>query len=259
MIRVHRGVEPAGLDGTRTSSLAQLRSTIATKGEHALVRSDFPTGYTSVGETLRQRQHLKCCYCELKVRHQGQDVEHYRPASKYWWLAYTWENLLFACQNCNRWGKNDHFPLEATSTKLTAESSPPGGEKPLLIDPAATSENPTDHLQFVLDASSGSWNLKPRANSARGAMTIQVLKLNANDLVELYDDHVAQHVKPDVDEAEAALRRGDKTGFAAHWRKLSVRNLGRTMPFSALAYDATDHYFPAARRAQLRVELIAPQ
>jgi hypothetical protein len=54
----------------------------------------------------------KCAYCEAstKIVAHG-DVEHFRPKSIYWWLAYTYENYLFSCQICNQTYKSDHFPI----------------------------------------------------------------------------------------------------------------------------------------------------
>jgi uncharacterized protein (TIGR02646 family) len=180
-------------------------------------------------------------------------VEHFRPASKYWWLAYTWENLFFSCQNCNRWGKNDAFPLANKATKLTAENRAPGNEAPILIDPAM--EDPTDFLQFMPDPLSGSWKPRARNNSARGAVTIRVLKLDANDLVELYDDHVETHIRPDICEARHALSVGNQAAFLVCWNRLSIRFTQPAMPFSALAYDVVDHFFPEGERADLGVVL----
>lgn len=53
----------------------------------------------------------KCAYCEapLKVVAYG-DVEHYRPKSIYWWLAYSYENYLASCTLCNQQFKKDFFP-----------------------------------------------------------------------------------------------------------------------------------------------------
>ena len=39
------------------------------------------------------------------------DVEHFRPKSVYWWLAYCYDNHLFACQICNQGFKGDRFPV----------------------------------------------------------------------------------------------------------------------------------------------------
>jgi uncharacterized protein (TIGR02646 family) len=64
----------------------------------------------------------KCAYCEANtdvVAHG--DVEHYRPKSTYWWLAYTYDNYLYACQICNQIYKSDHFPV-GSSQLLAAPS-----------------------------------------------------------------------------------------------------------------------------------------
>ncbi len=67
-------------------------------------------------EQLLKDQFDKCCFCESKVAHiDAGDVEHYRPKGEskqtesdpvnklgYYWLAYEWDNLLIACQRCNR-------------------------------------------------------------------------------------------------------------------------------------------------------------
>ncbi|MBV1830833.1 hypothetical protein HNW77_07105 [Komagataeibacter sp. AV436] len=54
----------------------------------------------------------KCAYCEAStdvVAHG--DVEHFRPKSIYWWLAFTFDNYLFSCQICNQSFKGDQFPI----------------------------------------------------------------------------------------------------------------------------------------------------
>lgn len=66
-------------------------------------------------ETLRAETHNKCAYCEAptKVVAHG-DVEHYRPKSKYWWLAYCYDNYVYACQDCNQIRKGAHFPVQGS-------------------------------------------------------------------------------------------------------------------------------------------------
>jgi hypothetical protein len=57
----------------------------------------------------------KCAYCESPtdtVAHG--DVEHFRPKSKYWWLAYCYDNYVYACQICNQVHKGDEFPIYST-------------------------------------------------------------------------------------------------------------------------------------------------
>ncbi|MDP9412777.1 MAG: hypothetical protein M3Q08_01520 [Pseudomonadota bacterium] len=57
----------------------------------------------------------KCAYCEAStdvVAHG--DVEHFRPKSIYWWLAFVFDNYLFSCQICNQTYKGDKFPISGT-------------------------------------------------------------------------------------------------------------------------------------------------
>lgn len=63
-------------------------------------------------EQLYTESNGKCAYCEAdtKVVSHG-DVEHFRPKSKYWWLAYCYDNYLVACQVCNSVYKGNEFPL----------------------------------------------------------------------------------------------------------------------------------------------------
>lgn len=61
---------------------------------------------------LKRESYGKCAYCEANadvVAHG--DVEHYRPKGIYWWLAYTYDNYLYACQICNQVYKSDNFPV----------------------------------------------------------------------------------------------------------------------------------------------------
>ena len=54
----------------------------------------------------------KCGYCEGKAAHVAHgDVEHFRPKTVYWWLAYCYDNYVFACQICNQSHKGSNFPV----------------------------------------------------------------------------------------------------------------------------------------------------
>ncbi|MCG9130915.1 hypothetical protein J5I95_04445 [Candidatus Poribacteria bacterium] len=55
----------------------------------------------------------KCAYCEAPTSPVAfGDVEHYRPKSSYWWLAYCYDNYLASCQLCNQRFKRDNFPIQ---------------------------------------------------------------------------------------------------------------------------------------------------
>jgi hypothetical protein len=63
----------------------------------------------------------KCAYCEASFTAVSfGDVEHFRPKSVYWWLAYCYDNYLASCQICNQSFKRDLFPLQASSKVFPA-------------------------------------------------------------------------------------------------------------------------------------------
>jgi uncharacterized protein (TIGR02646 family) len=74
---------------------------------------NFSTAYWKSAKTqLKKETKGKCAYCEANVENVAYgDVEHHRPKSVYWWLAYTYDNYLFACQKCNQEYKKDRFPV----------------------------------------------------------------------------------------------------------------------------------------------------
>jgi hypothetical protein len=110
---------------------AVLKSKKVQKSRRALTRkvargeklgdADF-AGQSYWGQTkelLHKYQNGKCCFCERRRDAKLEaDVEHFRPKLKvtenaghpgYWWLAYEWSNLLFACKACNSGHKKTIF------------------------------------------------------------------------------------------------------------------------------------------------------
>jgi len=74
---------------------------------------EFKTTYWKTAKVqLKKESKGKCAYCEANAEVVAHgDVEHYRPKSTYWWLAYTYDNYLYACQICNQSYKSDNFPI----------------------------------------------------------------------------------------------------------------------------------------------------
>ncbi len=56
----------------------------------------------------------KCAFCEQKV--EQWHVEHFRPKSIYYWLAFSWDNLLYCCHTCNQ-NKSNKFPHGVNKTR----------------------------------------------------------------------------------------------------------------------------------------------
>jgi len=130
------------------------------QGDVAFVFDRDVYGHAEVKRALRRAQHDKCGFCESKVSHVAfGDVEHFRPKAAYrgregdpltspgyFWLAYEWTNLLFACEPCNQRHKGSLFPVADEATRAHSPSDPITRESPLFIDPG--SEDPTLHIGF---------------------------------------------------------------------------------------------------------------
>lgn len=222
MIRIERAPEPASLPPIRAAELARVRPSI-------------------VKHELWEQQKMKCCYCEAHSECVYHDVEHFRPKARanrmngtvspgYWWLAWTWENLLFSCQSCNRSAKKDLFPLETGSVPLTPENPPPDGRH---------------------------WRPRGRNGSMRGQRTIELLELDRADLLTRYNAYVSDYVKPLIDATHEAIGLGNESLVRSAWRRVRAL-LSPRKEFAALSYDAIDHFVPAALRAQWGLELPRP-
>jgi len=151
-------------------------------------------------EELTQLYKDKCAICE-RDRGIELQVDHYRPkkarANKthtsynhpgYYWLAYTWTNLLPLCSACNG-KKSNKFPVKPTGIRVIDVLNSQGfhpfepydilwlkqTELPLLLNPE-TDNNLT--LNFICDRSG-----KIRGRTDEGIETIKVYKLNRRELV----------------------------------------------------------------------------
>lgn len=277
MIPIQRGPEPPALAIARARELVELRR-LARRLRRPPVSEEI-TGYQVAGEALWKAQHHKCCYCEQKIKKGRNDVEHYRPKARadrapgcpddhgYWWLAFTWENLLFSCPACNESAKRCLFPLMRGDTALAAEEAPPGKERPLLIDPAGPI-HPVKHICFEHRLSTGTdpaglrgtmqWFARPRGRTAWGTWTIRVCRLNEPELLELRHDHVDQWVRPRADDLNAAIVRGDAVQVRREWHRARGMLTPRS-EFAALSYDALRHFVSDAKLAPWNLSWPEPE
>ena len=78
-----------------------------------------------------------CAYCQTLLPHNDPgDVEHFRPKSSYWWIAYTFGNYFLGCALCNRVCKRERFPLPEGVASCTYEGRGTLDAEPrLLLDP----------------------------------------------------------------------------------------------------------------------------
>lgn len=148
-----------------------------------------------VKQHLRADQHQKCAYCETCFVHSSPgDVEHYRPKAGYrqaatgrvqgpgyYWLAYDWQNLLFACEDCNRARKRQLFPLaNDPAGRARTHHDDLAQEMPLLLNPVT--ENPTAHLTFQEEVATGL--------TTKGQASISAYGLNRTALLAVRRDRL---------------------------------------------------------------------
>jgi len=138
----------------------------------------------AVEEKLCEIYHLKCAYCERDISDDDKHIEHYRPKKRYYWLAYSWDNLLLCCSRCNK-AKGDKFLTEHCSVLYGDEAFSQIHnlgrdydrlEQPKIINPER--EDILDEIVFDRDG-------KISSSNPRVTYTIdEVCKLNRNELVE---------------------------------------------------------------------------
>lgn len=176
MIKVYKDYEQA--PAILTSKGAQeKRGQALEQGIHHKFSSHYYNNKT-VRQKLAEIYHNKCAFCESFGNSSPLQIEHYRPKSIYYWLAYEWSNLLLVCHECGT-KKSDNFPIQGVRaaqprdnrSQWQAGSTSFMAEKPLLLNPET--DDPTDHLVFLPDGS-----IAGKDNSERGKQTIKICDLN---------------------------------------------------------------------------------
>ena len=264
MIKFDRGSEPDLLLPIRIAELQRVGKIVSSRPP---TNDDIGKKYKLVLKYLWDQQLAKCCFCDCYQHPEYNDVEHYRPKTAvkhseegevkpgYWWLAWTWENLMFCCSTCNRSFKRTSFPLDEASVPLKPMEQPPGQEIALLINPYE--ENPIEHIQFkrIQVGDYDRWCPFPRNQSRKGERTIKVVGLRRPSLFEAYERHFQNQVELPLKEIHAAIRQGDRESIARTWKKETRPLLNRRMPLAGLSYDILDDAFPESIRAEFDLEL----
>lgn len=199
-------------------------------------------GHESVKIALKLMQHDKCCFCESKVSHIDYgDVEHYRPKggyqqnktdtlseSGYYWLAYTWDNLLFCCAICNQQYKKNLFPLLDNSKRAINHYTNISQEHPMLINPSIT--NPENYISFREEV--------PYAlnNNDYGKTTIKVVGLDRDNLNDVRLEQLNK-LKPLINILNQAKAQPDNLELikiAEEIKPLIKKMIQPSTPYSAL-------------------------
>lgn len=286
MIPVDRGTEPRALEEVRARRLPQAVNAFNVHGPGSKQLHAQLDGYDVAKQHLFLRQHKKCAYCERTPGLEGQPVEHFRPKKhasrrvggrhvkdreRYWWLTWTWENLLFACATCNGpANKGNAFPLAAGNSPLPHPVRPASiplplecfaltSEQPLILDPADKSHHPLDHLRWLpidrtLPRSLWAWRL--HAATSRGQATKECLHLEAlaDDVDARYRDTVWPRFHREI---ERRLEATAPTQPLAAWDKLVRDLVHAAAPLAAATWSMLD-VLRTSTRALRTAKLPAP-
>ena len=157
MIRIVKGKPPRILTDKGQKLIDEMKLAFA-QGERSFQFDS--TVWKAVKKNLMVAQYNKCCFCESSLHAQHGDVEHLRPKGGwkqndndtlsevgYYWLAYDWENLFLACQQCNQTFKKNFFPLENPADRAFNHTYDITTESHLIINPAT--DFPENHLIFI--------------------------------------------------------------------------------------------------------------
>jgi uncharacterized protein (TIGR02646 family) len=148
-----------------------------------------------VKEKLEKIYHKKCAFCEKSLLDTAKHVEHFRPkrnrpVSKcdathaYYWLSFSWDNLLLACGECNI-SKGNCFDIRQARANYDNQILDDIHklsdnyfhlEEPVLINPEK--EDPKGRFFFERTG-----EIKP-FNDTRMEYTIKICNLNRDELVE---------------------------------------------------------------------------
>lgn len=113
--------------------------------------------HVEVRETLAAMSFRKCFYCERKIADSEGEVDHVMEVVERPDLAFDWENLCWACRECNRKKQpNARIPLADC------------------LDPCH--DAPEEHLSFEDEY------IRPRQGSFKGGQTIQKYHLDRESL-----------------------------------------------------------------------------
>ncbi|MEA1982662.1 MAG: HNH endonuclease [Campylobacterota bacterium] len=139
---------------------------------------------SKVQKALNNIYHLKCAFCEQKLLDSPKHIEHYRPKATYYWLSYSWDNLLLACGSCNS-SKGDRFKVKNSIVTYNNETYSEihslgvdydSKEEPFIINPEK--DDIIDAIEYQADA-------KVFSKNKRVQHTIEeACKLNRDELVQ---------------------------------------------------------------------------
>lgn len=193
-----------------------------------------------IKEKLIKLYHHKCAFCETQV--EQLHVEHYRPKNHYYWLAFSWDNLLLACPTCNEC-KGEKFDVRTARVTYSQTADKRTNmlghiydriERPLLANPEVI--NPEPYLTYDKTGTINStdpcfiWtidtcNLNRTYLKDERRRILNEIKNKANRREFIYKDNkdaLKQAIKDIIEDVKS--KTGDQYEYAG-FRRYALNNL----------------------------------
>lgn len=210
----------------------------AAQATNPALRTDFPSHWreSDVRGSVRAACGGACAYCGDLVGRTGEDVEHFRPKSVYWFLAYVYENYLASCRQCNSSRKGSKFDLDVAAVPASDIESLKA-EKRLLLDPVL--DRVERAMVSVMVDNRYLWEVNPAASPLlrkRAEHTIKFFALNEDgELVKARSTAVATYLFLTVNGGEAVKKevRPSASRYRAHGgaiRSVVAQNAPQLLP-----------------------------
>ncbi|HDV6632356.1 TPA: HNH endonuclease [Legionella pneumophila] len=123
--------------------------------------------YKKYKPKLREEFSYACAYCETRETELGGSqsfhIDHYRPKKIFPELTYSYNNLIYACRNCNQY-KSDFWPKF----------------RQLILGNIIFNPRPIGNIKKHIDTSSNKWTGKTNS----GLWSIKRLRLDSNILIK---------------------------------------------------------------------------
>lgn len=233
MIRLKSVAKPVYLDGPAVQTVMEGNRASVSQGGSPTITSLWDN--ESVRVALDERHYRgKCCYTERRRDNKlERDVEHFRPKAKvtgennhpgYWWLAYSWDNLLISSKVSNSIYKANHFPLLPGGVRARLETDSLDEEKPALINPAL--EDPAFFITFHWEKKGGRYFCKAISTfddlEGRGRITVEVTGINRPELLgdeeRAESGKLLEHLAIDALVVRRQMDRAENVGTQALFR-----------------------------------------
>ena len=189
MIRVHKDLNRNNPNSLIDNNIIRIRE-LCIENQRYDKRFNNRYKQTDTKESLKKIYNQKCAFCEQKItrcidnnqQECSSTVEHYRPKSIYYWLAFSWDNLLWCCHRCNQ-NKGNSFEINSSKIEYaelfkdnihSSASFYQSTENPKLIHPELESiRNKLTFIDGIIDST-----------DIRVKYTIDICKLDRDDLNE---------------------------------------------------------------------------